>query len=235
MLLLSAAKTITVDDVTVFPDHADPCQFWYLPGPVSLAQGTGTQKPFTFIKYKPAAVASGAKGGGFVMFTTQLKLDRSTEGRILSRLSGIAPGTPNLSLVPFDTGTVKCIALNLEGSAGTEAKTAPPGAFNAVESILGASTPSLQGDEEAAFSLTLSQEGATILEQAYKQGTGPIGVIYDLKFTGIRPAMDVKITADFKRIYDGLSVGLSGQYYFIRADLEAAFEKLVQQGAIKVE
>jgi hypothetical protein len=235
MLLLSAPKTITVDDVTVFPDHADPNQFWYLPGPVSLAKRTDGQAVFTFIKYKPAAVESGVKGGGFVMFATQLKLDSATQNRILSRLSAIAPGTPNLSLVPFDTGTVKCVALNLEGEGGTEAKSARAGAFNAVESILGATTPSLQGDEEAAFSLTLSQEGAIILEQAYKQGTGPIGVVYDLKFTGLRPSLDVRITADFKRIYDGLSASLSGQYYFVKASLEAAFEKLKQDGAIKVE
>ena len=227
MLLLSAPRTITVDGITVFPDHADPNQFWYLPGPVSLARRTDGQSVFTFIKYKPAAVEGGAKGGGFVMFATSLKLDRATEGRIKSRLSGIAPGDPVLSLVPFDTGTVKCVALNLEGSGGTSATAAHAGAFNAVEEILGATTPSLQGDEEAAFSLTLSQEGAIILEQAYKQGTGPIGVIYDLKFTGLRPALDVKITADFKRIYEGLNASLSGQYYFVKATLEAGFKKLV--------
>jgi hypothetical protein len=235
MLLLSAPRTIIVDGVTVFPDHADLNQFWFLPAPVTLARRPDNQADFTLIKYKPAAVESGVKGGGFVMFSTCLKLDRATEGKIMSRLSGIAPGTPMLSLVPFDSGTVRCIALNVEGSGGTTAKAPSPGAFNAVESILGATTPSLQGDEQAAFSLTLSQEGATILEQAYKQGTGPVGVVYDLKFTGLRPALDVKITADFKRIYDGLSASLSGQYYFVKATLEAAFEKLKQEGAIKVE
>ena len=84
MLLLSAAKTITVDGVTVFPDHADPNQFWYLPGPVGLAKRKDGQAVFTFIKYKPAAVEAGVKGGGFVMFATNLKLDSGTEGRIVS-------------------------------------------------------------------------------------------------------------------------------------------------------
>src|SRR2546426_7379882 len=116
MLLLSAPRTITVDGIPVFPDHADPNQFWYLPGPVSLTRRTDGQSVFTFIKYKPAAVEGGAKGGGFVMFATSLKLDRATEGRVKARLSGIAPGDPVLSLVPFDTGTVKCVALNLERS-----------------------------------------------------------------------------------------------------------------------
>jgi len=73
MLLLSAPRSITVDGVTVFPDHADPNQFWYLPGPVSLAHRTDGQAVFTLIKYKPAAVEGGAKGGGFVMFATSLR------------------------------------------------------------------------------------------------------------------------------------------------------------------
>src|SRR5437667_1811777 len=93
----------------------------------------------------------------------------------------------------------------------------------------------MHGDNTAAFSLTLSQEGALIMEQAFKQGTAPVGVVYDLKFTGIRPALDVKITADFKRIYQSFSASLTGQYYFFKLGIDAAFEKLVQEGAIKVE
>ena len=154
MLLLSTARSITVDGVTIFPDHADPNQFWYLPGPVSLARKTDGQAVFTFIKYKPAAVEAGVKGGGFVMFATCLKLDPATESRIKGRLSGIAPGDPVLNVAQFDTGTVKCVALNLQGSGGTSATAAAAGSFNAVEQILGANTPSLQGDEEAAFRLT---------------------------------------------------------------------------------
>lgn len=31
-MLLFSSGTFTVDGITVFPDHADPNQFWYLPG-----------------------------------------------------------------------------------------------------------------------------------------------------------------------------------------------------------
>jgi hypothetical protein len=236
-MVLLGAKSITVDDVTVFPDHADPNQFWYLPSPVALAKRSDNQSAFTFIKYKPAVVQSGVKGGGFCMFDVALHLDPSVEQSIKGKLSelGSGTGTPTLSPVQFDSGTVKCVALNLEGSDGTKASPAPPGAFNAVEEIQGASIPSLAGDEDAIFSLTLSQEGAIILQQAFEQGTGPIGVIYDLKYTGIRPALKVKITADFKRIYQSLSISLSAQYYFLKAGLDAEFEKLVQDGSIVIE
>src|SRR5262245_54874277 len=235
MLLLNS-NTITVDGVTIFPDHADPNQFWYLPAPVRLARrGEDNQEAFTFIKYKPAVVQAGVEGGGFVMFETNLRLTPEQEQRILGALGAHARGTPRLTAVPFDSGTVQCIALNLQGAGGTNASEAGPGTFNAVEQILGASIPSLQGENTAAFSLTLSQEGAIILEQAFEQGTTPIGVIYDLKFTGMRPALNVKITADMKRVHDYFAGSLSGQYYFVKAGIEVGLEKLKQDGAIKIE
>ena len=234
-MLLLGSRTITVEGITVFPDHADPDQFWYLPGPVQLARDEEGQAAFTFIKYKPAAVAGGAKGGGFLTFEVDLRLSPDLERRILSKLRPIAQRSPRLAAVPFDEGTVQCVALNLQGSGGTAAATAVPGAFNAVERILGASVPSLQGDNTAVFSLTLSQEGATILERAFEQGTEPVGVIYDLKFTGMRPALHVEITADLARVYNQFSAGLEAQVYFVRAGIDAAFEKLVQDGAIQIK
>ncbi|MEL6160751.1 MAG: hypothetical protein AAFR18_16195 [Cyanobacteria bacterium J06627_32] len=235
-MLLLGSTTMTVEGITVFPDHADPDQYWYLPGPVSLARRQADKRAaFTFIKYKPAAVSAGARGGGFLTFEVNLRLDPNLERRILSMLSAVAQGRPRLAVVPFDEGIVQCVALNLQGAGGTTASPAGEGTFNAVEQILGASVPSLHGDNSASFSLTLSQEGAIILEEAFEQGTTPVGVIYDLKFTGMRPALDVKITADFKRVYKHFSGSLSAQYYFVQAGIDAGFEKLVQDGAIKIE
>ena len=235
-MLLLGSKSMTIEGITVFLDHADPSQFWYLPGPVNLARkGADRRAAFTLIEYRPAAVAGGAKGGGFLSFEVNLHLDPALEGKILSKVSSMSKGVPKLAAVPFDEGKVQCIALNLQGSGGTNASPAGPGTFNAVETILGASVPSLFGDNSAAFSMTLSQEGAIIARKAFEEGTTPIGVIYDLKFTGIRPALDVKITADLQRIYTQFSASLSGQYYFIQAGIDAGFEKLVQEGAIKIE
>ena len=236
MLLLDSSRTLTVDGITVFPDHEDKQQFWYLPGPVQLARRSADNRAaFTCIKYRRSAVET-VKGGGFLTLETNLRLTPDLERKILSKLSSISKGKPRLTAVQFDTGTVQCIALNLQGPGGTKVQPgAQPGTFNAVEEILGASVPSMQGDMSAAFSLTLSQEGATLVERSFKQRTTPIGVLYDLKFTGLRPALQVKITADFKRIYQHFSASLSGQYYFVKVGIEAAFEKLVQDGAIKIE
>jgi hypothetical protein len=234
-MLLLAGKSITVDGVQVFSDHSDPNQFWYLPAPVALARDPQTHDAdFTFLKFRPAAVAGGAKGGGFLMFTVDLEPDPHLQDRILAKVAALAPGEPKLSAVQFDEGTVSCIAMNLQGGGGAVAANAP-GQFVAVQSILGACAPALFGDDAAAFSLTLTQEGATLLESAFTDGMAPIGVIYNLKFTGMRPALDVKITADYKRCFNQFSAGLNAGVYFVSAGLEAGFEKLRQDGAIKIE
>jgi hypothetical protein len=237
VMLQFGAKTFTIDGVTVFSDHADPLQFWFLPAPVDLARRPPDKRAaFTLIKWKPAAVAAGVKGGGFLTFETSLRLPPETERRIKSQLSSmVRGGKPVLSAVQFDEGTVRCVGLDLEGPGGTLAPASTPGTFRAIEAIRGASIPSLAGDNTAAFSLTLTQEGAIILEKAFGQGTTPVGVIYDLKFTGLRPALNVKITADYEKIFNHFSAGLEAQVYWVKAGIDAGFEKLVSEGVIKIE
>ena len=237
--MLSLEKPLTIDGLTVFRDHADPNQFWYLPGPVSLARRSDNEDlaEFTFLKYKPATVDVAKKGGGFVMFKATLKLTRQLESRIIGRLNAESGVTPpvRLAAAPFEEGSVQCIALNVQGAGGTAATPAPEGAFNAVEQILGATIPSMDSENGAAFSLSLSQEGATILEQAMSEGMAPIGVIYNMKYLAMRPAIDVEITADFERIFNHFSASLEAQYMFLRGGIDAAFESLVQTGAITIK
>jgi hypothetical protein len=127
------------------------------------------------------------------------------------------------------------VALNLQGSGGAVAVEPPPGAFNAVQNILGATTPAMDADNRAAFSLTLSQEGAIILEQAFESGLAPIGVLYTFTYSGMRPALEVEITADLEMIFNHFSASLEAQYQWIRAGIDAAFETLKQTGAIKIK
>ncbi len=231
-MLQLGSRMQTIEGVTVFPDHADERQAWYLPAHISLARRPEDNRPaFTFLKYKRAATASGVEGGGFLMFAVELGLPEEVEQAIRSEL----PAGTRLSAVPFDTGTVECVALNLQGPGGTVATVGDNGTFIAVEQILGASMPSLFGNNTAMFSLTLSQEGATLLEQAFAAGATPIGVIYKLSFTAMQEALNVKITADFERIYRHFSMGLNANVYYVELGIEVGIEELVQAGAIKIE
>ncbi len=62
MLLLGT--TITVDGITIYPDHADPNQFWYLPGPSPWPSGTTVNCPSrsSGTARRPSSAASKAVG-----------------------------------------------------------------------------------------------------------------------------------------------------------------------------
>ena len=241
-MLVMDSKMQTVAGVTVFADHADPNQFWYLPEPAMLAQRNGDPQ-FVLVRYRAAVADSGVAGGGFLTMEIELRLDPDTERQIRTAISRFSDGTPRLTAVPFDEGSVQIAVLNLQGGGGTAAPTPPPGALLAVTSILGSSTPSLTGSCSAVFSLTLSQEGSTILDQAFHQGAIPVGALYNLKYAALQPALDVEITANFKRIYDRLSFGVDlsagfpvyGIPVYLEAGIDMAFEKLKQEGVIAVK
>lgn len=233
-MLLFSSRTFTVDGVTVFPDHADPNQFWYLPAPVGLeSEANSTEPQFLLIMYEPDVAAQGVQGVGFLNVTMALKVSDQTQSKIVGEIRTNFPeaSNPLLAPVPFDEGTVQIVALNLQGSGGTVASGAP----SAVENILGASNPELFGNNDALFALTLSEMGATILEQAFQDGMTPVGGIYNMKFTGVLPALDVKISCDMKRAYQSFSVDLTGSVYWVSAGIDATFEKLRQDGVIKVQ
>ncbi len=230
-MLLFSTRTFTIDGVTVFPDHADPNQFWYLAAPVTLAKGTDGEPQFLLIEYAPSVAATGVKGVGFLNVTLALKISDDTQEGIIGQIRSQFPDAdnPRLAPVPFDEGTVQIVNLDLQGSGGTT-NPAPPGAFVATEKILGAVSPSLFGDNNALFALALSEDGASILEAAFQNGMTPVGGIYNLKFTGVRPALDVKITADLKRCYQSFSAGLEGKIYWVSAGIDATGTPLADLG-----
>lgn len=216
MLLLGRGAQ-QINGITIYPDHENPQQFWYLSGSVRLSE-RNNNSVFTLIKYNKKAKDKGAKGGGFVTFEVNIGLSEMQKQRILSQL----PADSVLAPVPFDKGTVKCLALDIDK-----------------EQILGAASPSLYDENSAIFSLTLNENQTAILEQAYNGNATPIGVVYELEYTAMRPTLDVKLEADLKRVYEELQFGIGGSGFVegvkLDAAIETGFQNLIQEGAIKIE
>ncbi len=191
----------TIDGVTVFPDHADPSSSGTCRRPSLARRGARERRrSFTFIKYKPAAAAAASRAAASSMFERRARADRGRRARDHGRkLTRAALGSP------------RCRSTRAPSSASRSTSRAPGGTvapagerrhrLHAVEQILGASVPSLHGDNNAVFSLALEPGGRDDPRAGVRAGHAPVGVIYDLKFTALRPALDVEITADFERIY----------------------------------
>ena len=107
------------------------------------------------------------------------------------------------------------------------------------EEVMGASSPSLVGDNRAVFSLVLSQEGSTLVERSLEGGFSPVGVVYELSALALRPAFQVRLVAEYSRVYEHfeVQVGLRARVGRTATAVEIgdAYQRLVEEGAIHVE
>lgn len=235
-----------VRGLMIFRDHENPNMFYYVPERPRLARSEGGVPEFVFLKYRKDITdnpdfdpeSEDDLGGGFLSFTVDLGIEESVLEQVRRELRRFAEGDVQLAPIQFRKGSVR---LSIMKDA-TEAEDPPEGIEEGTtffEEVYGATMPSLFGDNRATFSLVLNREGATLIEAGLRTGISPIGVIYRLEFLGMRPAFNVKITAEYSRIYNHLETefGVRGQIQAVSlaADIGAAFQKLRDDGTIKVE
>jgi len=244
MLYLDAPIGV-INGVMIYRDHKDASLFHWVVERPRLARNEGVPE-FVYLKYKrditdnpdfdPAAKES--LGGGFLAFTVDLGLEEDELEALKGKLSQFAEGEVKLSPISFRKGSVR-LSITKDAADAKDAKPEEPRGLNFFEEVYGATKPSLVGFNRATFGVVLSQEAATLFEAALRAGISPIGVLYDLEFLGLSPAFNVKITAEYHRVYTHLETefGIKGQIQVVSlaADIAAAFQKLRDEGVIKVE
>lgn len=200
----------TIDGVAVFGDHADRQQWYYLPGVPRIATVDGVPQ-LSLIKFKGTAGT-----GGFLNFDVDLGLDADLVDDLAGQIAAIEalPDRPRLAQLPVIDGTVRMMLFDAETPVpvppgGPQPAPAPapadPDALKFVLKLSHAAKPALYGDNRAAFSVRLTQEGITTLEQAMRGVLSPIGIVYSLDFLGMRPAYHVSVHADWDLIQKHIS------------------------------
>jgi hypothetical protein len=239
-----------IEGILVYRDHAIPTQFYYAAPPPRIARANG-RLMFDILGYSvdlKQSVLSGTQipselGAGFLTMGAECVLtdgQRSSVVGKLAELSGAPEARIALYPIPYSKGTVSVLALDQytqPGQPQADPASATPlqGRPTFVEKILGSGKPSLLGDLRTIFSLSLSQDGLTFMQGLFGDNAAPVGVVYDLSFFGLRPAVDIRITADLTRIFRHFGGGLGVQYQWIKAEVSAALDYLREQGAIKIE
>ncbi len=225
--MLSLDEPISVSGLSIFRDFNDRALFYYLPESPQLTVQAG-EPMFSLLVYRRAAGAEGTLGGGFLAMTTDLKV---TEGKLetvkgeLSRRFGVEA---RLSTLPVESGSVR-VSL-LDSSSGDDARS---GGFS--ERIICSGTPSLYGDERAVFSATLTQDGATLMAAALRNGGAtPVVMVYELSYTGLLPAYECKIKIHFDQTYNYLRQRATFSSLMLQADVDTEMEELVKNGSIEI-
>lgn len=223
-----------IEGVSLFCDHADPLQYYYLPLMPKLTtivdQSTGQQIPqIQLIKYRGRA-----GNGGFLNFDVNIGVEKATLEKICGELRQVAglDQPPRLAPVPLVDGTVRLLLFGKQSGDTSNPNSISP---QFVLKIDQAAKPSLYGDNQAAFSVALDQYGVTVMEKALQGEMSPIGIVYSLDYLALRPAYSVKLSVDWDRVQKHLDEHFGVDAVFVSIDIDKAVDELIEKRVIVIE
>ncbi len=227
-MLTTEPPLYQVRGVTVFRDHEDPDQFYYLPPAPRLAE-TPDRKALTLYKYRrdltdnPALDPTRALGAGLALFDTEAALPAELVAAARVELA-TESGRPEarLSPVQFRAGEVRAIVGRDEGE-------------RRVVDLVESHPAQLAAPHRATFALALTAQGATLFERAASAEALPVGVVYDLRFLALSPSLHARAELDYGRAYERLAASLGVRYGCLRAELDGALSQLIDDGVVRIE
>lgn len=232
----------TYEGLVFYGDHEDDSLVYYLPDEVGLAPGNGQKRAYElfFQFFQESKMVSGtakdleSSAGSFLQLGVCCTVKPDRLRKALEKLKTTREFPENLSATTpmWNDGTVKLVTFDAES---TDDFTGNKKERRFVEQIKGSQKPSLaSGDLKSIFNVELDRKGTELVHSALLGGSGAVaGVIYDLKFTAIRPAAAIKIKADLSKCQETAShhLGLDASYVSpeINASLGTAFEWIAQK------
>jgi hypothetical protein len=191
---------------------------------------TGERIPhLSVIKFR-----GGAGGGGFLNFDCNIGVELEHLERVrvdLQSLEGLSD-PPRLAPVPLIDGSVRMMLFGRESGGEPLPPDEEP---RFVVKIDHPSKPALFGDNQAAFSVELDQEGITILEQALQGEMSPIGVVYSLDYLALRPAYSVRVRADWDRVQHHLQESFGFDLLIVSSQSDTIVDELIENRVIELE
>jgi hypothetical protein len=215
-----------VKDIIVFRDHQDPDQFYCLPGTPKLPVENG-KLDFTLYKYRfdiaenPISDPTRAKGAGLALFSTEIPIAniQALQDEVVSQ-SGRA--SARLAPAVFTTASVHSLIAHTDGD-------------NLISDLVETHPAPIASPHHSAFALALTAEGATFVEAAVKGGASPVGVVYEMRFLALSPAVNARVRMQYDRVYDDFSVSLGFTYYYLSAKLDLELQSLIERDVIHIE
>lgn len=246
------------EGVTFFADHASATTLHYLPDRPRLRTREDGTPELSLLKYRLDPALHEVLGGGVLALTVDLFVDETHLQRLRARAARALglPSASDVQLVPVSADQGHCELILLDratrdetprpadtggatpaegsGPAGPPA-TPAPATSDLVERVLGATQPALFGSNAATFFATLSPEGATLVERAIREGGMPAGVVYQLKTTGLRPALKAEVTARWHDVYKFFEDRFHGGKLLLAVDIGPTVERLAREELISVK
>lgn len=223
-----------IEGVSLFPDHADRLQYYYLPlmpHLTTLQDGSSGKliPQIQLIKYRGRA-----GNGGFLNFDVNVGIEEDLLNKVRTKLRQVArlDQDPRLAPVPLVDGSVKLLLL---GKQTGDVSSTPTGTPQFVLKIDQAAKPSLYGSNQAAFSVALDQYGVSVMEKALQGEMSPIGIVYSLDYLALRPAYSVRLSVDWDQVQKHLNERFKVEALFTSIEIDKTVDELIESRAILLE
>lgn len=242
MLLMNKEK-IQVDGVDVYPDHADPDQFWMVPGTVRLAARDG-EKLLSYLWYIDGSDDS--YGTGYLNFEVNTAIDDNTRARVRQALLRAHPDRDatklRLSTVSYDSGKVNFSVLGPMAEQMAKETTDTAVVHRSKEQVVwNAGSSSLVGENAAVCSVRLSKEGrlAALMAKAIEAGSPMVAAVYSLEFTGLRPSVTFHVKGKLKEVRMGLNAQIGAtiplEEFILGIGTSVSLEKIMNDVGLEIE
>lgn len=227
-----------VNGVALFPDHANPLLFYYLPLAPKLTEVTDPQTrqqipQFQLVKYRGQAGT-----GGFLNFDVNIGVNGDQLDDIAQQLEQMLrlKDKPVLSPAPLIDGTVKMMLFGKQtGDKPPAPGSGTPDQPQFVLKIDQNAKPALYGDNQAAFSVALDKDGVTVLEAAMQGEMSPIGIVYSLDYLALRPAYTVSINVDWDRVQKHMDESFGANTIFFSSQIDKTVDELIDKRLIDIQ
>lgn len=216
-----------------FPLAADPATYVYVPSAARLATDEAGRPQFSFVRYATATRPGGsgqesitqAAGGGIVHFLVLIDTPASE----------VAAAEQSLrATLKNDEVTLRGPLVFADGRyALVSSVLARPDAPPERKLLATGRAPVLEGNR-LAFSFNLAPEESTLLLQSLQMRTPDVSIVFDMTFQGLNEAYDADMTIDWSEVRRTKSFGAGGSVYYIGADIEASFNEMRRNNAIKL-
>lgn len=224
-------RGIQVNGLWCFPIFGDSLSYRYLPSNARLGLNKDSIPEFSLLRYileKPNASSinsiSEAGGGGIVTFLvlydTPAALISSAEAALRNRLKN-----PKITIkgpVVFSSGRYLLVSSILQPSGKTE------------KEVLGTGEAPVLENSKIAFSFEVDPVKSKLLLENFKMRTPDISLMFELSFSGLTDSYQADLTVDWEEVRKSQSFGAGGSVYFIGADVEVGFDKLMRNNSIKL-
>ena len=228
-----------IEGSAVFADHADERQFYFLPAMPHLStvrdEVSGIDVPqIQLLKFR-----GGAGNGGFLTFQVDVGLPQERIDLIAAELRRIHQLRDDPILAPalLESGSVRLLILGRQ----TDPATGQPVLDEEqnqrfVVDVVHSTTPALYGDNQAVFSVSLSQDGVQLVERSLIDSElMPIGIVYSLEFFALRPAFTVKVHADWDRVQTHLAESFGVDLLFLSTQVDTVVDKLIEDQVVQID